>query len=338
MPVRQKEIAEAANVSITTVSLALAGHPRISLKTRKRVQKVARDLGYRPDLAARALRQSPRASSTGKFLGTLAAVVPQRLLQTTPQQQWEAEIALYREEAMTLGYRLDTFSVPDEAVRLREIDRVLRNRGVVGLILWAGNRRRRWELDWRRYGVVAISWPAPCPFHAVGGDRFKSLQDIVGRVLAQGYRRPGLIHPGEGFEGWVGGFVAGLQKAGMEQSAVPSLEMKGWDETLALEWWQRHRPDVIIANHGTTLPQAFLAAGVRVPEVVAYCSPDVLEDAPGVAGLRQPRAGVARLAIELLHGQLRRHETGAPTEPMTISLEARWLDGGTLPPRVPRER
>jgi LacI family transcriptional regulator len=49
------EVAKLANVSIGTVDRALHGRARISETTRKRVLEVARKLGYRPNLAARAL-------------------------------------------------------------------------------------------------------------------------------------------------------------------------------------------------------------------------------------------------------------------------------------------
>src|ERR1017187_1516876 len=49
------EIAKVAKVSIGTVGRALNGRGRINQATRQRVLQIARDLGYRPNLAARAL-------------------------------------------------------------------------------------------------------------------------------------------------------------------------------------------------------------------------------------------------------------------------------------------
>jgi DNA-binding LacI/PurR family transcriptional regulator len=50
-----KDVAEAAGVSVTTVSHALNGKGRLPVETRERVQRVARDLGYRPSSTARNL-------------------------------------------------------------------------------------------------------------------------------------------------------------------------------------------------------------------------------------------------------------------------------------------
>lgn len=49
------EVAEAAGVSISTVSYALSGKRPVSEKTRVRIEKAARSLGYEPDAGARML-------------------------------------------------------------------------------------------------------------------------------------------------------------------------------------------------------------------------------------------------------------------------------------------
>jgi DNA-binding LacI/PurR family transcriptional regulator len=51
-----RDVAAAAGLSITTVSWALNGKGEVAPGTRERVQRVARELGYQPNEAARALR------------------------------------------------------------------------------------------------------------------------------------------------------------------------------------------------------------------------------------------------------------------------------------------
>jgi LacI family transcriptional regulator len=51
-----RAVAEASGVSISTVSRALSGSPRVSPKTRQRVMKIAESLGYLPNVVARGLR------------------------------------------------------------------------------------------------------------------------------------------------------------------------------------------------------------------------------------------------------------------------------------------
>lgn len=64
-----KELAERLDVSITTVSRALAGHEQIALKTRQRVAEAARELGYVPNRAARQL-----VSGRSGFIGFLMPI------------------------------------------------------------------------------------------------------------------------------------------------------------------------------------------------------------------------------------------------------------------------
>jgi len=53
-----EDVARAAGVSLSTVSYALSGKRRISEATRLRVERAARELGYRPHAGARALASS----------------------------------------------------------------------------------------------------------------------------------------------------------------------------------------------------------------------------------------------------------------------------------------
>jgi LacI family transcriptional regulator len=50
-----RDLAGRLDVSVATVSRALAGHAQISAATRDRVAAMARELGYVPNRAARAL-------------------------------------------------------------------------------------------------------------------------------------------------------------------------------------------------------------------------------------------------------------------------------------------
>jgi LacI family transcriptional regulator len=65
------EIAKLANVSIGTVGRALNGNGRIKESTRERILQIAQDLGYKPNLAARAL-------SVGKSL-RIGICIPREL-------------------------------------------------------------------------------------------------------------------------------------------------------------------------------------------------------------------------------------------------------------------
>ncbi len=56
MPVRMRDVAESAGVSVRTVSNVASGYVHVSAATRARVQEALDDLGYEMDVAARSLR------------------------------------------------------------------------------------------------------------------------------------------------------------------------------------------------------------------------------------------------------------------------------------------
>src|SRR5271163_3175744 len=55
MAVKMKDIARDLGVSVVTISKALRDHPDISEATRERIRLKVKELGYRPNLAARTL-------------------------------------------------------------------------------------------------------------------------------------------------------------------------------------------------------------------------------------------------------------------------------------------
>lgn len=66
--IRLVDIAEQLNLTKVSVSKALRDHPDISVATRKKVKKAAREMGYRPNLLARSL--------TSKKSQTIGVIIP----------------------------------------------------------------------------------------------------------------------------------------------------------------------------------------------------------------------------------------------------------------------
>lgn len=64
-----KDIASRANVSISTVSYALNGSPRVSEKTKKRIMSIAEEMNYIPNMAGQNLRRK-RTDIIGVYLSS----------------------------------------------------------------------------------------------------------------------------------------------------------------------------------------------------------------------------------------------------------------------------
>src|SRR5208282_2052451 len=67
-------VARTAGVHVTTVSLALRDHPSLPMRTRERLQRLARQMGYVPDPALSALVAYRHGSRPRKDQPTLAYV------------------------------------------------------------------------------------------------------------------------------------------------------------------------------------------------------------------------------------------------------------------------
>src|SRR5947208_8155235 len=93
MSVTLKDVAQAARVSVSTASRALTGTGLTSERTRQRLTRIARELGYRPNPIARGLK-------TGR--SRLVALLVHNL--TNASFQVMAEVVQAR--LKTLGYQM----------------------------------------------------------------------------------------------------------------------------------------------------------------------------------------------------------------------------------------
>jgi LacI family transcriptional regulator len=121
--VHQKDVAERAGVSASTVSLVLAGkHTAIPLSTQQRVLAAAADLGYRPNALAASLRR--QSTDTIGFISDLIATTPHAgaMVQGAQDAAWKAGKVL-----------LMINTGADAAVELRAIE-VMLERRVEGVI------------------------------------------------------------------------------------------------------------------------------------------------------------------------------------------------------------
>jgi DNA-binding LacI/PurR family transcriptional regulator len=124
-----KDIARRAGVSHSTVSRALSGSPLVNHDTKRRIQELAREMGYTPSAVARAM-------STGRTR-TLGLVV------TTIADPFVAEVVRGIEEtALDQGYNVILCSSNGDPERELAAVRTLRAKWVDALIVtssWVGD-------------------------------------------------------------------------------------------------------------------------------------------------------------------------------------------------------
>jgi LacI family transcriptional regulator len=149
-------IAQMANVSIGTVDRALHGRGGINEKTRQRILQIARQIGYTPNLAARALSVA-RA-------GVRIGVCLPREIHFFYDQLWSGVLD---EEMQASQLGIDFVHRPVQALGEGDVEafKELIDQGVTGIILTAGNPKELKPLiddaEAKGVRVVCVSTDAP---------------------------------------------------------------------------------------------------------------------------------------------------------------------------------
>ena len=334
--ITMQDVALAAGVHQTTVSLALRNDPRLPEKTRLKIQALAEKLGYRPDpmLAAlnfyRASRHVVKAPPTMAFLlnlneaGELAGKYPLQLF-----------LEGARAQATQLGYHLDVFYVGREAEAGRQTQRILRARGITGVIVAAFlNQSAAFDLDWPQVSAVAIeSQQLRLSLHTISTHQQAITREAIRRLRELGYRRIGLAAESAEDVYLRNAYTAGYYvetSLWPDLAAVPPLIFR---HHLAAElaqeigpWVKAHRIEAVISNWNN-IPAALSLAGIRVPREVAVASLDVIPGSGGSqAGMRQNHRIVGERAVEQLASLMRSHIRGLVEVPNTTLIDGEWTD------------
>lgn len=340
MVARLKDVADSAGVSIKTVSNVVNGYEHVSDTTRRRVMTALAELGYRPNLAARYLRQAR--------LGVIALEIPALHI------GYFTELAEHVVAAADKrGYMLLLDHTGGRHASEQQLARGLRPTLIDGAILNPLSLRRH-DLEPGRAGV---------PIVLVGERRFQGLHDHVTidnvaaardatrHLIGLGRRRIAAIglddsrRAGDTIRRRWEGFAQAMRDADLQierRSVRPGVDRgrrDGLDSARAL-LAASPLPDAIFCFNDIVALGALRGlreAGVRVPEDVAVVAVDDIEEGrystPSLTSIAPDKARIAHLAVELLVGRITGARTG-PGELVEVGyrLEVRESTaGGTLP-------
>jgi len=334
-----QDVAEAAGVHRTTVSLALRDHPRIPAVTRERVKAEAARLGYRINPLVSALMQSRRSGRAARHV-TIAYVTnyPTRYGWKPDQHDRPDFFPGASARAQDFGYRLEDFWLAEPGMTPRRFCDILTARGINGLIIGRlPPGQHQLELEWNRFSCVALGLTLRTPgLHHVAENHFDTVVQAMQQCRDRGYRRAGFVFseandsPRVG-DRWIGAFLK-KQSSFAGADRIPPCPGEPADAAAFAAWFRRWRPDALIATHARHVAKWLEALGVAVPQKVGLID---LEDMPrlGCAGVHYDPGSIGALAVDLLVGQMNRNETGLPAHPYEVLISGEWREGRTLPPR-----
>jgi LacI family transcriptional regulator len=324
-------------LSAATVSLALRDSPRVLAPTKQRVLLAARRAGYRPNPLVASVMTVLRRSSHGGFQGALMAV-NYSASGATRLIPYHREVMLGAERRATeLGYSLSLCWVGPRLLTLPRLNAIVATRNIRGLVVLPFAESRDFSaLDWSRVAGVVMDYCLSTPqLHTVLPDHQASLFMALQRLAALGYRRPGLMIQSFRDERLMHRWSAGFLSSGLAhrpEKTVPVLAQSTLTREAFCTWYERHRPDVVIAHHHAEVTAWLRSLGRHVPRDVGFLALNATECNAPCAALDLQPALLGAAAVESVVAQLQRNEHGIPVTPKTITLPARWVDGPTLRP------
>lgn len=317
------DVARLAGVSHQTVSRVLNGHPNVSPATKANVLAAIRDLGYRPNIAARAL-------VTGKtnVLGVIS-------FDTT--LYGPASMLYGIERAARPGYFVAIASLPsfDRASLTQAVERFL-GQAVAGIIVIAPQTAAAEALAGLAIGVplVAVGCGGTAALPSVRIDNVAGAEMATRHLLDLGHQT---VHHIGGPDSWhdardrINGWRQALRTAGAPEPEMPRGD---WSARSGYEAGRRlaARPEVtavFCANDPMAVGflRAAAEAGRRVPQDVSVVGFDDVQEAayfsPPLTTIRQDFGALGERALHLLMSQITAGGEAPPPPPVVPELIVR---------------
>lgn len=328
-PPSLRELAARLGVSHATVSLALRNHPSISAATRERVQALAREMNYRGNILVSALLTQVRRRQVNATGEVIALLFEGSGLQHVPPLApvWPE----MRQRARQLGLKLELFPLGHRGKNSASVGRVLFNRGIRGIILAPMPLDLLpLQIDWSQHAVVAIGYSfQQAELHRVANAHFGGLLTAYQKLSDAGYGRIGCVLRRDEDERarhyWQAAALCAPRLHG--GASIKPLMMPGEPDRKAFDvWFDRQRPDAVIANNPDYVVDWLRARGLRVPADAGYASLDLAKGSR-LPGIRQQWSGICATAVDQLAGELARNEFGLPATPRVTLIDGVWSEG-----------
>ena len=337
------DIARKAGVSKNTVSLALMHSTQIPLATRRRVEKLARQLGYQKSPMLGELMSRLRRGDDDSHRMNLALVnanEAQRAFKSHPTIP--SYVKGCRQRAKESGISLDVFWLHDPHLRGHQLVRIFHSRGIRGVLLVGLMRQNRLPSDF-----LPVIEQFPCVVTGVRTiepalsfvcvDHHRLVMSAFEQVLKKGYQRPGLVLDRKIdnlVEGrFSAGYLMGQQWIPARQRIRPFYDLTSTENGLVKfkRWLKRTRPDVIFTLYNSTR-RWLEQLGLRSPADIGLVQLEWRPKHPEWAGMNQHNEMTGQAALDMLISKIHHDDRGIPAFPTATLIGATWVEGETLRP------
>ncbi|MEX2382660.1 MAG: LacI family DNA-binding transcriptional regulator [Opitutales bacterium] len=331
-----QDVAEKSGFHRTTVSRALKDNPRIPAATRFQIQRIAEEMGYRPNPLVSALmtqRSGKKGASAERPVIAYLSWEDEVTYKTFHVPRGFREGA--RQCANKMGYHLEIFRLFDGKMSARRLGGVLNARGIRAVCVGPlPHERSRLHLPWDGFAAVGIGYTLLHPqLNRVVIHHYHNSFTAMRMLRKAGYRRVGLFLDkslsNRSDDGWLGGFLVARERHPSHDYPLLLSEKKLQSYETFARWFERNQPDALLVED--TAVESYLSRmGLSVPGDVGLATLDWNPKFSHWSGMDQKADAVGAAAIEVIDGNLRRNEFGKPQVYKNIMIEGRWVNGNTL--------
>ncbi|WP_085507029.1 LacI family DNA-binding transcriptional regulator [Thalassobacillus devorans] len=299
------DVASHANVSKSTVSQYLnKRYDYMGEKTKERIEKAIKELGYHPNIVARSLKQK-----STKTIGVIVANI---------LHNFSTEVSrAIEDECNEQGFHLIVCNADDQPEKEKNYIEMLRAKQVDGIIIFptGGNKELYRKMLDEKYPVIFVDRSVEdVPITSITLDNRKAAGLAVQHFINRGYKRIGIITSSiirditprvERIEG----YRNTLQDNGLqvEEDYVKSLEIEhiqnGLEEMLSLA----EPPDAILAGNDLALIEILKYVKEKQLEIPAALAVIGIDDVsfasfytPTLTTVAQPTFEMGKKAADIL--------------------------------------
>lgn len=212
-----KDVAKLACVDVSTVSRALNNTSYVHPDTKKRIYEAAKELGYRPNIMAKALRQG-RTHTIGVVIPRLHLAVFSELLQGI------------QESARKMNYEILICVSDDDPKKEADCLNRLRNGFVDGIIIASTGRNGRLLRDIKATGIAVLQLlrKQDPRISSVVADYENTGYEAVKYLYGLGCREIGIISGAQHlapFKDRYKGYLKGIQEFNLKENPSESTEV-----------------------------------------------------------------------------------------------------------------
>jgi LacI family transcriptional regulator len=331
------DVAKAAGVSRMTASFALRNKPEVSTKTRTRIARIAKQLGYAPDARIAARMSEVRDTKKRERLPVAwldLNEVP-HLWKTVPYNSPYFEGA--KERCEELGYELQEFWLREPGMTPKRLSQILYHRGIQGVIVSPPGHigLAHLQLSWQFLACASFEKGISAPkMHRVAQDLYYNIMLALKLLRRFGYQRIGVVLQQQtnrrsyhAIQAAVGYFQSTLLRASRIPPVLHVYRNMAGPEFKT--WIKKHRPDVIV-GHDNRLVQWAEDAGFKVPQEMGVIHLALDNDCLDWAGIFSRKKDIGAATANLVITQIQNNQLGLPDVPMDTMVQGKWQPGKTL--------